>query len=532
MSRNVFPTVTTVILALLTVQTVALSQSRSTLPSNQTRNAIQSLQPLQPPARYGYSGTQPEFQEYQVDAGKLPPSSREKMQVDSEGQAKAPLLVPNTMVIQFVPNASRGSINEFLERRHLKVIETFPNLGAIKVQANLSKYFTPELTDNSANDALLRGMTKVIDDFQKESIVRSATPDVVLRTQSENGEPKNVMKATEVRPLALEGNTTIVDWGIKNIEADQLWDLPGAHDGVLVGVMDVGFGRHQYITFLELNTDIQSDDHGNHVAGIACGHYVNAIRGVLPNCFVRARTGKVFFNSPSVGAAADDYRILESFTLFSQILATADRFFTTEYDDTHVYNVSLGYNWKYNFNVNPDLQESAKWRKLVEQQGLILVTALEIAERHGKVIFSAAGNDSSDLATPINAKYASPFNWAALTARERGIARNGVVVEAHDPSNKRATFSNVGGNMSCPGVDILSAVAHDQSHNPSQSLYGLMSGTSQASPYCAAAYALLSLVRPGYTPFEILDCLSDSTEKSDTGVPIPKLTQALRKCPG
>ena len=84
----------------------------------------------------------------------------------------------------------------------------------------------------------------------------------------------------------------------------------------------------------------------------------------------------------------------------------------------------------------------------------ISASVLELAAKAGKVIFSAAGNDSSGLAVPMQARYASPFNWAALTAREHGIARNGVVVEAHDASNKRAPFSNVGGNVSCPGVDV------------------------------------------------------------------------------
>jgi subtilisin family serine protease len=146
------------------------------------------------------------------------------------------------------------------------------------------------------------------------------------------------------------------------------------------------------------------------------------------------------------------------------------------------------------------------------------------------VIFSAAGNDSSGVPKPISAKYASPFNWAALNARERGL-RNGVIVEAHDSSNKRASFSNVGGHISCPGVDVLSAVAHASDGETSQSMYGKMSGTSMASPYCASAHLLFGLVRPGYSGTKIIDCLLASTQKTDTGTPIPKLTQALAKYP-
>ena len=73
--------------------------------------------------------------------------------------------------------------------------------------------------------------------------------------------------------------TEMTNWGIADIEADQLWDMPGARDGVLFGVMDVGFARHEDLTFLELPPDIDVDNHGNHVAAIACGRHDNG-RGV------------------------------------------------------------------------------------------------------------------------------------------------------------------------------------------------------------------------------------------------------------
>jgi hypothetical protein len=519
--------VASMMIAMLAAPTITLSQSRSTLPSPETRNAIQSLSIEPRPVTRGRGGpaSQPEFRNFKVDPERLPPATRGRVQLDEQGQASTPLLVPNTVIIQFDSNASKESIADFLERRKLRVIDTFPNLGAIKVEADLSKYFAPELTDDNANQALLRGVNKVIEDFKKESIVRSATPDIVLRSQADEPELANLMKASDITDLLSAESKDAVDWGIGNIEADQLWDLPGAQDGVLVGVMDVGFLRHEDLTFLELPRKIDVNDHGNHVAAIGCGrHNGRGVRGVVPNCFVRARAADVFFTSVEGGEVA------RFFVVFSQILSTLDRFID-QFDDVMVFNVSMGYNWKRNFGINPDLPESSQWRSLVEQQGIILVSALELADKAGKVIFTAAGNDSSGLATPVNARFASPFNWAALTAREQGIARNGVVVEAHNASNKRAGFSNIGGHISCPGVDVLSAVAHDTAGKPSSSHYAKMSGTSMASPYCASAHLLLGLVRPGYSGSELMDCLLASTEKSDTGVPIPKLTQALKKCP-
>jgi subtilisin family serine protease len=501
----------------------ALGQSLSTLPSFETRSAIESL-PLEPQAGV----TEPEFKRYQVDPNKL--GSRSKTTLDNQGKPSSPLIVPNTMVLQFVPNASKEGIDSLLRRWKLKVIETFPKLGVVKVEADLNKYFTPDVNDNSANDTLMRGVNKAIEDFKSEPIVQSATPDIALRPQQSSNmnleAPTQIMSTSDVIALAAAPGSGVLDWGVKDTEADQLWDLPGARDGIVFGVMDVGFTRHEHITFLEFPPKIDVADHGNHVAGIACGSHTSSIGlgGVLPNCFVRARAGRVFLQ-PTEGGQVVDFLVV-----FSQILGTMERFFG-EYDDVHVFNVSMGYNWEPNFGINPDDPESATYRLWVQNQGAMLVTALELAEKNGKVVFSAAGNDSDGLANPIKAKFASPMNWASLTARETGIAKNGIVVEAHDQSNKRASFSNVGGNISCPGTDILSSIAHDKNGNLSPSSYGKMSGTSMASPYCASAFGLLSLVRPGYSNSELVDCLLASTVKSDTGAPIPRLTQALARCP-
>ena len=522
MRRNLSCTLATAMMMSIAVPGAAVSQSRSTLPSLETQNAIQSLRT----EGRGFSKeTSKQFREFQVDPSKLP-QTKDKVQLDAQGQARTPLIVPNTMVLLFEPTATKENLESFLKRRNLRILETFPKLGSVKVEADLSKYFAPELTDDNANQALLRGINRAIEDFKKDPIVRSATPDVVLRSQAEANELGNLMKASEISALVATDNKEAVDWGVNNIEADQLWSLPGAQDGVLFGVMDVGFSRHEDITFLELPGKVEVADHGNHVAAIGCGRHGNGvgIRGVLPNCFVRARAGDVFFKSVEGG------QVLGVLVVFSQILSTLERFID-QYDDIKTFNVSMGYNWRRNFAINPDLPESGQWRTLVESQGLILVPALELADKAGKVIFSAAGNDSSGLATPVGARFASPFNWAALTAREKGIARNGIVIEAHDPAGKRAAFSNVGGHMSCPGVDVLSAVAFDSDGKGSPSRYGKMSGTSMASPYCASAHLLFGLVRPGYSGSEIVDCMLASSAKSDTGAPIPKLTQALAKCP-
>jgi hypothetical protein len=181
MGSNVSHGVAAVIVASFAMPTVALSQSRTTLPSMETQNAIQSLQ-------IEKAAPRPDLREFKVDPEKLTPESRKRLTLDSQGKASIPWIVPNTMIIQFEPDTSKESIDNLLKRRNLKVVDKFSNLGAVKVETDLSKYFASELNDVDANQALLRGATRVIEDFKQEPMVRTATPDFVFSPQAQNDE--------------------------------------------------------------------------------------------------------------------------------------------------------------------------------------------------------------------------------------------------------------------------------------------------------------------------------------------------------
>ncbi|WP_170378649.1 S8 family peptidase [Ruegeria atlantica] len=529
--------ISTCVTANLVSAQVNTNKENTSLPSISTQNTIRQLTPKE---SVTVDGQKTEIQhsdirdqnllQYSVTADQIPDQIQKGLNLSDDQQVEIPFAAPNTVLLQFETDVSDADVEAFLEERQLEVVRTFPKIGAIQATGDLSEYFQPDLNDNSANDALIRGMVTAIEDFQADPRIRSATPDLVLRDQS--GDPPaeiqitNLLTPSDIVLSDPAASMETIDWGITDIQADQLWTLPGANDGVLLGVMDVGFTRHEDLVFLGFLPETAVDDHGNHVAAIGCGQHGNGvgIKGVLPNCFVRARSGDVFFNSVEGG------QVLNFMVLFSQILATLETFVDTQ-DDVHTFNVSLGYNWRSNFGINPDLPESAQWRTLVASQGTFLVPLLELAQQNNRVIFSAAGNDSFDLATPIEAKFASPFNWAAVTAREQGLANNGVIVEAHDQNGDRAAFSNTGGHISCPGVNIFSAVAHDPNGSISHNAYGTMSGTSMASPYCASGQLLFSLVRPGYSGIEAIDCMVQSSTNSSSGVPMLRLLDALNACP-
>lgn len=124
-----------------------------------------------------------------------------------------------TQCLQFESTASKADIDNLLTKRGLTVVDTYPAIGAVKVEGDLSKYFVPTLNDRTANDALLRGVTSVIDDFKSEPIVRSATPDVVLTTKAEPPSIANLVKAADVAPISIAaGEIEKLDWGIGDIE--------------------------------------------------------------------------------------------------------------------------------------------------------------------------------------------------------------------------------------------------------------------------------------------------------------------------
>jgi subtilisin family serine protease len=508
----------------LSVAQDSVPRERSLLPNEATSKLLKTLPEI---GSKVWAQEKPKPRELLVDEKNLSQAGQQKIEMGNPKGSSVPFVIPNSMIIQFEPEVTPAQVDEYLKSKSLPIIQKFEMIGAVQVQTDISGYFKPILTDRSVNDTISRGVNDAIADFKKDPRVLSATPDIFLTDKAASSDEvdiRNMLSPTDVVTEGDSGSVSTTDWGIADIEADKLWAMPGASDGVIFGVMDVGFARHQDILFVDFPAEASADNHGNHVAGIACGrHNAKGVDGVLPNCFVRAKAGNVFFRSEG------DNPQLGFMVLFSQILASLNSFVGGQ-QDVSTFNVSLGYNWRSNFGINPDLPESVQWRTLVESQGIFLVSVLEAANRDGKVIFSASGNDSKLNETPINAKYASPFNWAAIEARKRGI-ENGVIVAAHDSKGKRAYFSNSGADISCPGVDIMSALAFDANAKISLSSYGKMSGTSMASPYCAAAHVLFKLVRPSYSGVEIIKCMKAAGIPGDLGVPRLKLTRSLNACP-
>lgn len=480
-------------------------------------DAQEALYKLPVTADLEVSITYPQYIALDVDSDRTKPINQEAgLALGTEFPARAPFAATDNIILQFEPGASSHDIWNYVVTNDLDVVRVFPEIGAIQIKTDLSSYFEPDPA-NFTNLEVFRALSYAVANYESDSRIRSASLDVLLNGKEHAG-----------CHVQMPSNDTaeVTDWGIHDIEANKVWHVAGAKKPVFVGIFDMGFSKHEDISFHDLSQNTasqgQSANHGNHVAAIACGkHNGLGVRGVLPNCSVQTRSVDLFMANANgnLGTALQ----------FSQVIPTLIEFVTSE-EDVKAFNISLGYNWQRNFRIDPELPEYADLRKVIQSQGLLMAAVLRMAKNSDKIIFSAAGNDSSTWDIR-NAKFASPFNYAAVMARQEEIAWNGVVVEAHDERGRRANFSNSGGHISCPGVDIYSAWASDPDGRPSESNYCVESGTSMAAPYCAAGHLLFRLIRPGYSGVEAASCLQSSLASSSTGTPMLRLTQSAEMCP-
>jgi subtilisin family serine protease len=217
--------------------------------------------------------------------------------------------------------------------------------------------------------------------------------------------------------------------------------------------------------------------HATHVAGIAAGdHGViadgTAISGVAPNAWI-GNYKALTIPTPGFGLDGNS----------AEIAAAIE---SAVADGMNVINLSLG---------EPEVDPS---RDLVVQ-------AIDAAAAAGVVPVVAAGNDFSD------------FGYGSVSSP--GSAPDAITVAAVDSTNAIAGFSSGGPtpvslamkpDVSAPGVSILSSLP------ASQGTFGLLSGTSMATPHVAGAAALLKERHPEWTVAQIKSALAQSGDPART----------------
>jgi PKD repeat protein len=120
-------------------------------------------------------------------------------------------------------------------------------------------------------------------------------------------------------------------------------------------------------------------------------------------------------------------------------------------------------------------------------------TLIDLAYANDIVVVAAAGN--SNVATPM---YPASYNHV-------------ISVAATGPGDVKASFSNFGPtiDISAPGVDIFSTLAGSASD------YGMLSGTSMATPMVAGLAGLMRSFNPAKTVDQIDSCLRATADPID-----------------
>ena len=123
-------------------------------------------------------------------------------------------------------------------------------------------------------------------------------------------------------------------------------------------------------------------------------------------------------------------------------------------------------------------------------------SAIDEAIGNGAVVVVAAGNNNANASGYTPASCFGVISVAATTS-----------------SGTRASFSNYGTGvtMAAPGVSIASTW-NDGTQGPGSQTYGLMSGTSMATPHVSGVAALALAVDPTLTSSELRSLLVDNAK--------------------
>lgn len=271
------------------------------------------------------------------------------------------------------------------------------------------------------------------------------------------GRDKDVLAVEIDQRVQVSGQ--VQDWGIQTVKAPSAWESQLTGKGLKIAVVDTGITPHKDlmiaggVSFTPYTPSYVDDNgHGTHVAGIIGAENNDfGVVGVAPDADIYAV--KVLDKDGSGN--------------LSDIIKGIDWAITNNMD---IINLSLG----------------------TQTHSYALKQVVDKAYNNGIVVVAASGNDGN--ADGIGETVDYPARYDSVIA-----------VAAIDSANNRGAFSSTGAEIevAAPGVKIASTYLNEG--------YGIMTGTSMASPYVAGTVALLKQANPTLSNTQLRQKLIEST---------------------
>jgi subtilisin family serine protease len=466
-----------------------------------------------------------------------PATSDGRLQVAQAQQQRTIGVARDTFVIQLKPDITGEQIDRLLSKYGLKVVRHVPSLGLLHVERPAEQTRGVAPSPGSITDVLEPPIIRAI---RGEPGVEAAFVDTTIapKTLPRRVETSVTAPAGRVAWHWRTGETDDGNWGLKMLRMPPVWRIVErsrqAHPDrkpTRMTFLDVGFGTHSHLVYSVVKDGMPPNpvqascqmSHGTHVAGIAGALFGRGrgIDGMVPNAIVEAIpiSADSWIEGNALGVT-DTFN--QRALLYSGALEDLAEFLEEgapiEDDERRVVNVSLAYNWSaagFEWGKDSDRDQSLKTHVL---NSAMVVRFLANKWRDRILFVTAAGNDSHGLAQPLSAELATPFAFAG-TYRSATFrpAPNILVVEAIDRQGRRAGFSNTGGHVSAPGVDIMSTLAGVSDE------YGLCSGTSQAAPHVTALASILFELSPKSTPAQISEIIRSSAVAANGSGAAPRI---------
>jgi subtilisin family serine protease len=400
----------------------------------------------------------------------------------------------NTLLLAFESDVTVGQANDLLTQIDAEIVGGLPGVEGEAEGILMLRVPTETHAD----------MIALLETLRQDDRVMHAVQDALLET-NEIPQPNGGTPAGWTWESTPDGG----NFGLELTRVPQMWNLNGAirkaGGATVTGVLDVGFAdTHEDLTYDENQTPGNPATHGTHVVGTIGADYDNGVGvdGVNPfaDLVVRTRDASLIGGSTTLD-------VRESFGeahIFGFFDLVRDR------PELRVVNISLGYNWG---PAGIDQDANASVQTLVEQQGALFGLGLVLnvllnddfdSLEDFPLVAVAAGNDSDSGFGTQDARWANPFAYAGLELDVDNV----VVVEsvANDVGNTggadRSDFSNVGGDISAPGTDVLSTDLFDG--------YTTLSGTSMATPHVTGLISYLLTLEPSLSHGEVRDLLTSN----------------------